>query len=438
MTKESNNIQGITGIKVRGFKSHRDETEVEVRPLTVLAGANSAGKSSVMQPSLMLKQTVDAPFDPGYLKFDGPNVNFSSADQFLWRGPGEAPFNKFQVELTIGNTSKVNLEFERKEMGVRLNEATYVMENGTRIVLREDTSSNEINSLLGQLKLPPPFPDMAQALGRVVREKCFFHIAFAKSPEDPFLLRLGTPAFELAMELRRMIHLPGLRGNPQRNYSVAAVEEFFPGLFQDYVASLIASWQEKNDPKLNHLNDALRKVGMTWKVSAVRPSATTIELRIGRTPEPYKGGGRALVNIADVGFGVSQSLPVLVALIAAQPGQLVYIEQPEIHLHPNAQRQLVDILADTVKRGARVVIEIHSGLIVTAIRRAVARGQIKPEDVKLYWFKRDKKGASQVQGADLDSSGAYGEWPADFDDINMDEEKAYREAAFERLPATKS
>jgi len=435
MTKENSNNQGITEIKVKGFKSHRDETHIEVRPLTVFAGANSAGKTSVMQPTLLLRQTVDAAFDPGPLKFDGPNVNFSSVDQFLWRGPGEAPINKFQVEFAIRNTSRVGLEFERKEMGVKLNEATYVLEKGPRIVLRENTSPAELKSFLEQLKLTPPFPG---AQGRVLRERCFFHVEFTKAPGDLHFVRLGIPAFDLAMELRRMIHLPGLRGNPQRNYPVTAAGEFFPGLFQDYVASLVASWEERNDPKLSQLNDALRRVGMTWKVSAVKSSAATIELRVGRTPESYKGGGRALVNIADVGFGVSQSLPVLVALIAAQPAQLVYIEQPEIHLHPNAQRRLVDILADTLKRGARVVIETHSGLMVTAIQRAVAKGQIKPEDVKLYWFKRDKKGASQVQGADLDNSGAYGKWPADFDDIAMEEEKAYVEAAFERIPATKS
>ena len=78
-------------------------------------------------------------------------------------------------------------------------------------------------------------------------------------------------------------------------------------------------------------------------------------------------------NIADVGFGVSQVLPVLVALRAADRGRLVYLEEPEIDLHPRAQTKLADILADAAKRGVRVVAETHSTLLLTAFRRSSQR-----------------------------------------------------------------
>src|ERR1700739_1615849 len=73
----------ITHITVGGFKSIAQEQSIEIAPLTILAGANSSGKSSIMQPLLLLKQTLDAPYDPGSLKIDGENVKFTSADQFL-------------------------------------------------------------------------------------------------------------------------------------------------------------------------------------------------------------------------------------------------------------------------------------------------------------------------------------------------------------------
>ena len=57
----------ITKITVAGFKSIAEEQSVEIRPLTILAGANSSGKSSIMQPLLLLKQTLEAPYDPGAL-----------------------------------------------------------------------------------------------------------------------------------------------------------------------------------------------------------------------------------------------------------------------------------------------------------------------------------------------------------------------------------
>jgi recombinational DNA repair ATPase RecF len=65
--------EGITRITVKDFKSIADEISIEIRPLTILAGANSSGKSSIMQPLLMLKQTREALYDPGPLLIDGPS-----------------------------------------------------------------------------------------------------------------------------------------------------------------------------------------------------------------------------------------------------------------------------------------------------------------------------------------------------------------------------
>lgn len=67
--------EGITKIAVKGFKSIAEECAIDIRPLTILAGANSSGKSSIMQPLLMLKQTLEAPYDPGPLLIDGPNLS---------------------------------------------------------------------------------------------------------------------------------------------------------------------------------------------------------------------------------------------------------------------------------------------------------------------------------------------------------------------------
>ena len=99
--------RGITEIAVQGFKSLYDEQRIAVRPLTILAGANNSGKSSIMQPLLMMKQTLEATYDPGPLKLDGPNVYFTSAEQFLSRQPEDgAPFiqvvgDKFTIGLKV-------------------------------------------------------------------------------------------------------------------------------------------------------------------------------------------------------------------------------------------------------------------------------------------------------------------------------------------------
>jgi AAA15 family ATPase/GTPase len=102
--------EGLTRLCVEGFKSVRDRTCIDIAPLTILAGANSSGKSSIMQPLLLLKQTLEAPYDPGALLLDGPNVSFTSSQQLLsgtHNGHAQGTF-----AIGYGSDSKdVDLEF---------------------------------------------------------------------------------------------------------------------------------------------------------------------------------------------------------------------------------------------------------------------------------------------------------------------------------------
>ncbi len=132
-----------------------------------------------------------------------------------------------------------------------------------------------------------------------------------------------------------------------------------------------------------------------------------------------------MVNIADVGIGVSQVLPILVALIAAQDGQIVYVEQPELHLHPRAQVVMAELLAEAANRGVRVIVETHSSLLLLTVQTLVAEEKIKNTDVALHWFARDAKGATQVTYKQPDEDGAYGEWPEDFGDVELKAQDAY-------------
>ena len=231
-----------------------------------------------------------------------------------------------------------------------------------------------------------------------------------------------------------MIHLPGLRGNPERVYPIAAIGPRFPGTFEYYVASLIASWTAESSTKIGELSEDLKTLGLTWKIEATWLNDTQVELRVGRMPRPKQGGAKDLVSIADVGFGISQTLPVVVALRAAQPGQLVYIEQPEIHLHPRAQVAMARLLVNAAKRGVRVVAETHSSLILLAVQTLVAEGVIEPELVGLNWFLRDEKdGTTRIKTAELDEAGRFGDWPEDFDEVALEAENRYLSAAEGRL-----
>jgi predicted ATPase len=158
-----------------------------------------------------------------------------------------------------------------------------------------------------------------------------------------------------------------------------------------------------------------------------------IELQVGRLPDVAPTRPEDRVNIADVGVGVSQTLPVLVALHAAQPDQLVYVEQPETHLHPRAQVALAQVLAAAAKRGVRVVAETHSSILLLGVQTLVAQGKLPADLVKLHWFTREKDGRTTIQSAELDEAGRFGDWPEDFDDVTLEAQKAYLDAADKRL-----
>jgi predicted ATPase len=172
-------------------------------------------------------------------------------------------------------------------------------------------------------------------------------------------------------------------------------------------------------------------LNLTHTVVAEQIDDTRVEIRVGRLPVGTNPALNDLVSIADVGFGVSQTLPVLVALLVAKPGQLVYIEQPEVHLHPRAQIAMAEILANAAKRGIRIVAETHSALLLRGIQTVVANGGIiSTEDVILHWFERDiVDGITKIRSADLDKAGSFGDWPVDFGEVLMKAESDYIQAA---------
>jgi predicted ATPase len=124
-------------------------------------------------------------------------------------------------------------------------------------------------------------------------------------------------------------------------------------------------------------------------------------------------------------------------LIQADPGQLVYIEQPELHLHPRAQWKLAQLLTDAANRGVRLVIETHSSLLLQGILTCIAKGEISPDQVALHWFARDDDGVTKVTTAAIDREGRVGDWPTDFDDAELKASNEYLDAVDAKLMASK-
>lgn len=426
---------GITGVDVGGYKSLLNRSELEIRPLTILAGANSSGKSSALQPLLLLKQTLEASYDPGPLKIDGPNVRFTSVDQVLSRLPGRKRAADLEIGVQVNGDYWVRTTFKKRaKKGIELVRMTFGSEGHQSAVLPSMTDE-QIEAIV-----PEEMERVYEIFSRgestparwgVRRSRCFLAFCLYRGgePNGESLFPLFSPSGYLEESIRRVVHVPGLRGNPERTYRTTAFGDEFPGTFENYIASVIHQWQSTKDDRLKELGKALETLGLTWKVEAKQVDDTQVELRVGRLLHGVRGGAKDLVSIADVGFGVSQVIPVLVALLTARPGQLVYLEQPEIHLHPRAQVALAEILADASNRGVRVVAETHSSLLLLGIQSLVAEGEFSADRTKLHWFTRDESGVTEVSSGELDDTGSYGEWPEDFHDVNLATESRFLDAA---------
>lgn len=378
-----------------------------------------------MQPLLLLKQTLETPYDQGPLRLDGENAHFSGAEQLFWKGPSRQ---------RRGREFSVAIEAPEQTLALvfRLLRRGLVLE---RMVATDDSPGAQSSVTLVEHETRP-VENLPEALRRqwagqrvivrVVRQQCLLG------------LRVITPAGHLIaahvpwpwpLDLKRLaaelIHVPGLRGNPRRYYPVTQASDVFPGVFSHYTASVIATWGDTRDSRSRHLGAWLRALGLTSQAESRRLDDTRVELRVGRLATVRRGGAEDLVNVADVGFGVSQVLPVLVALLVAKPGQIVYLEQPEIHLHPRAQVALATCLLEAARRGVVVVAETHSNLLLRGIQEQVASGSFEPALVALHWFTRDQAGATHVTSADLDSNGAFGEWPEDLSETELEIEDRY-------------
>jgi predicted ATPase len=389
---------GITRIAVEGFKSIAKRQEIEIAPLTILAGANSSGKSSIIQPLLLLKQTLDTIYDPGALNISGENVKFTEAKQFLSR---QRETQTLDIEIGVGGNASLGLTFEKTTP----TSALEVVEQGWT---DDDRTSKLRFGSLG-----------------VSRDRFWLRPEILKEQ----VAKRVPPISSLQQLIQEVIHVPGLRRTQDRLYPVASTGPMFSGTFDYYHASLILSWQKDRGVTDNQLNRDLQAVGIAQRVFAVRSNDVDIELRVGLSEE-YPD---LLENLADVGFGVSQILPVLVALRKAEPGRLVYLEEPEVHLHPRSQTKLAKILAEAAKRGVRVVAETHSSLLLRAVQTLVAKDDLDPDLVRLHWFTRDAEGVTQVSSAKPDANGAFGDWPEDFGDVALQSEQEYLDAVEDRL-----
>lgn len=410
----------IAWMEVDGFKSHIKGTRarsarIEFPGLTILCGANNSGKSSAIQPLLLIKQTIEAlPIDQGPLRLSGDSVGFTNPAQFMSDVP-------FVVRLGLENSTsdEVALRFSRNDLQIQLDSTTY--RRGKAKVTLVEGKALPKESRLEAAGLPIPLS------GKSVRLGCFV------IPEQ-YLARpvLDSSIFHILVRGIHLLHVSAERGAPLREHPYRRGMFELNGRFDLAMPGVLADWSARSDPGLGSVSAGMKRLGLAASVSAKRVNAVAVELKVGRLLGSKKPADMELVSLADVGFGVSQALPVVVALVAAGPGQIVYIEEPEIHLHPRAQKAMADLIAEAVNRGVRLIIETHSEILLTRLQTLIARGTLDHKKVVAHWFTQDPKtGYSKVDTTHPGRDGSLGEWPVDFADVTSEVDAEYADAAFE-------
>jgi hypothetical protein len=212
----------------------------------------------------------------------------------------------------------------------------------------------------------------------------------------------------------------GSKGNLAINAMLAASERKIQKNFKarsENFEALIARW--------------LKQIGLieSFIVKPISDGRKEYEVRIkiqSNAPE---------VLITDVGFGISQILPVLVQCFYVEPNSTLFFEQPEIHLHPSVQSHLGDLFIEATKarekgkdRNTQIIVESHSEHLIRRIQRRIAENVIEPKDVALF-FIHQKNGHALIEEMNLDIFGNITNWPDNFFGDDLEDLSAMTKAA---------
>jgi len=194
------------------------------------------------------------------------------------------------------------------------------------------------------------------------------------------------------------------------------------------IAALLAA--QKSDPEiLEKIASWLRELNLihSFDIQPIVAHRQEYEVKIRRTPNSSE------VSLTDVGFGVSQILPVLVLCYYVPEGASIILEQPEIHLHPSAQMGLADILIQVSKtRKLQIILESHSEHLLRRLQRRIAEEEFSNEDVALYFCSTDQEGKSNLTPLEVDQFGNINNWPDNFFGDEMGDLFAMTEANMNR------
>lgn len=447
----------LTSLSLTNFKAWRSIDRMRLAPITALFGTNSSGKSSILQFLLMLKQTADSA-DRGvvlHLGDDKSPVNLGTMSD-VSHAHADQPEISIGIEWMLGKALDIkDPETQKKTLfkSDKMKFASLVSANGggklsTRTMAY---SLGDVDFTLAKNAAKDGYTlstsatkfQFKRAVGRAwplpgpVKFYGFADEVRTYHQNAGFLAELEL---ELEKMLRGVYYLGPLRDYPRREYTWAGGDPADMGRRGEYAVAAILAARERgekisrgrNKPKFSleqYVAYWLKELRLIdeFRVEEIKKGTNLFRVYVKRSP------GSSEVLITDVGFGVSQILPVLVLCYYAPEGSTILFEQPEIHLHPSVQRGLADVFIDAMKvRKVQIIVESHSEDFLRRLQRRVAEAtEINEKEAAIY-FCDIQNGEGTLTPLELDTYGNFLAWPKDFFGDPMGDIVAMQEAVMKR------
>lgn len=441
-------------ITLENYRCFRDAQSARLAPLTLLVGDNSTGKTSFLA---MVRALWDTAAEFKIPEFKEEPYDLGSFDEIThYRGARGGRANDFRAgfetsvevkskrgvdtanhrfEVTFGRLGSIpvpvtrKLSFPDKWIEDNLQPAeSYVIQVGT------SSGSWQAPTRIGPDEIPSkfsffPFISVVQqtALNAAIGKETFKPIN--KSPELPQTDRdLIEDLFEDAswlVDARPFASAP-VRSKPRRTYDPSRPA---PDPEGDYVPMYLAHTFLQDKPTWKILKTGLesfgRDAGLFDEISIRRlgrrgSEPFQVQVRKFRQPgDRLKGPPR---NLIDVGYGVSQVLPVITEILRPGSPPMFLLQQPEVHLHPSAQASLGSFFCDAAASGKQLIVETHSDHLMDRVRMDVRDGvsDLNPEDVSILFFERDELDV-RIHSLGIDEQGNITDAPEGYRRFFMEE-----------------
>ena len=421
---------------VENIRSFAGRHSVDLKPLTLLVGENSSGKSTLLAALAALS---DKTVFPGKL-----SLNKEPHDLGTYRTVATYKGGKF------GRAKSFSVGYGRDSENPEVL-ATYKESKGDIVLSRLKLETNRFEAELqfddGKMhaalrskaeQSSPELPLQQEKSGEFTRQiqlvadvdpssvsilETLPHFLFRAMRDKPETAFQPNELFQLTREVSRYIpatrSIAPIRSKPRRVYDRSSVG-YEPG--GDHIPySLAKLLNDEQDKRREQVSAALKRFGEQSGLFK-EIAAPILGSHQGDPFEIEVSIAGPATNIIDVGYGVSQSLPIVVESLMAAPSTRLLVQQPEVHLHPKAQAALGTFLVDMVRDGKRqFVVETHSDYIIDRIRQEVAAKKLPRESVCIVYLEKPHI-ETAVHHLKLDESGNILDAPESYREFFLKEE----------------